>query len=124
MDSLYIPQAQCNIPATPAALNTTDTQATIVPCPSGICYASYRAGQVAAGCLPVNEENQDEVCTGDMSMGEVCSNTVAGGESCRRCCTDEFCNSFVTQMDGIPDSATMVAINVMLIMAAALAALM
>jgi hypothetical protein len=115
-DGTYVEKDQCNIPADGA--NATETDAKLVPCYSGICYAVTQGSKVASGCLPETLSS----CTGDFALGEACR-TAGGVTLCEQCCSSEKCNSFVQSLDGIPDSATNMAVSVLLISAAALLAM-
>jgi len=117
---VYVDKASCNIPAEGA--NATATDAKLKSCDSGICFASFKGGQVAAGCIP--KADPMGTCTGDRSLGETCKNTDAG-EVCERCCEGaDKCNKFISSMDGVPDSASMLAFNTLLMVAAALYAML
>lgn len=111
----YVDKTKCMIPA--AGANSTANDAMLTSCESGICYSAYSGGKVAAGCLP--KADTTGTCTGDRMAGETCKST-ATATVCERCCTTDSCNTFVQELDGTPDSATAVAINMLLLAVAAL----
>lgn len=115
---VYVPKAQCLIPA--AGANATANNANLIPCESGICYVGLSGGNVNAGCLP--KADTTGTCTGPRASGETCKST-STATVCERCCTTEKCNTFVSELDGTPDSATSVAINTLLLAVAAFFAL-
>jgi len=118
---VYVEKAKCTIPA--AGANATADDAQLIDCLSGICYAAFSDGKVAAGCLP--KADTAGACTGDRAAGETCKS--AAGDSkksvCERCCTTASCNSFVAELDGAPDSAVTTAVNMVLLVVAAMFAM-
>jgi len=111
----YVDKSECAIDSS----NSTDKKgASLVECLNGICYIAYKDGKVMGGCLP---STMTQSCSGDMAEGEVCTDTEYN-ERCHRCCSESKCNTFFDEMDGVPDSAIMIATNLLLICATALVA--
>lgn len=113
---VYVDQASCVIPASGSNSSSSDNAAELIECLNGICYGAYKDGQVMGGCLP----STMVTCTEEEFAGETCQ-TADEDERCQRCCDESECNTWLSELDGIPDSATAVAVNMMLLCLAALA---
>jgi len=116
-EGTYVDMAKCTIPT---AGNSTETDAKLISCASGICYGAYKDGQVVAGCLPKNDAAG--TCTGDRASGEACQSTDAT-TVCERCCEGDMCNTYLQELDGLPDSAIATATNILLLAVASLVAM-
>lgn len=117
----YVSPDACKIPSGGNASQSEDNQdmATLIPCTNGVCYGAWLNDLVMGGCLP----SSMSACPDAAMEGETCS-TAFEDERCERCCDSEECNTWLPDMDGIPDSAASVTINMLLLsMAAAVVSL-
>lgn len=114
---VFVEKSKCKIPAIGG--NATADDATEIDCLSGICYAALQDGKVVAGCLP--KKDAIGKCTGDRAAGETCASVGSDANAkqlCSQCCSTALCNSYVAELDGIPDSAITTAVNAMLLVLA------
>jgi len=111
--STYVAQSMCQIPT--SGMNSTSGFATLEECTEGACYAAYKGGEVMAGCIPSSFNGG--MCSSTY-MEEVCA-TASSTTKCEQCCTTDSCNTFVTTMDGLSDSASFVVFNALLMVVCA-----